>query len=126
MKYEIGRIPAELTTATAVAQAHFLPRIWSAGLRLMSMSAAILRLTSTAAAARSSLRLLSLRSLHCLLAAMASSACTAGVLAGLHLTWVTGPPPTSAARGRIPAASQAPPGRPPPGARRRPALGHHE
>src|SRR6516162_5806459 len=101
----MGRIPAELTIATAVAQAHFRPRIWLAGLRLISTSAAILRVTSAAATAMSSLRLPSLRSLHCLLAAMASPRARRGT------RW---PAPYIGDR---PATRTS---------RRRPALGHHE
>jgi hypothetical protein len=77
-KYAIGTTPAELTTATTVAHIHFRPRIWLAGRRLMSMSAATLRMPSATAAVMSSLRVRLLRSLHCLLAAMTSSAYTAG------------------------------------------------
>jgi hypothetical protein len=53
---------------TAGAHIHFEPRIWLAGRRLMSMSAAVLRLASATAAAMMSLRLRSLRSLQFLAA----------------------------------------------------------
>jgi hypothetical protein len=76
-KYEMGTTPAELTTVTTVAHTHFGPRTWFAGHRFRSMSAASLRMPSTTAVMASSLRVRPLRSLHCLLAAMPSSACTA-------------------------------------------------
>jgi hypothetical protein len=77
-KYEIGTTPAELTTVTTVAHNHFGPRTWLAGRRLRSMSAASLRMLSATAVMASSLRVRSLRSLHCLLPAMPSSAYTGG------------------------------------------------
>jgi hypothetical protein len=49
-KYEIGTIPAELTTATTAAHSHFGPRIWLAGRRLRSINAATLRMPSATAA----------------------------------------------------------------------------
>jgi hypothetical protein len=91
MKYAIGTAPAELTTVTTVAHIHFGPRIWLAGRRLMSISAASLRMPSATAVMVSSLRVRWLRSLHCLLAAMPSSACTQGISDGLHLTSVWHP-----------------------------------
>jgi hypothetical protein len=57
----MGTAPTEFTAATAAAHSHFGPRIWPAGLRVMSMRAAILRMPSPAAAARMSLRVRSLR-----------------------------------------------------------------
>ena len=56
--------PAELITM-AGPQAHFEPRIWSAGRRFMSMSAATLRMPSTPAPAMSSRRVRGLRSFQC-------------------------------------------------------------
>jgi hypothetical protein len=76
-KYEMGTTPAEPTTVTTVAHTHFGPRTWLAGRRFRSMSAASLRIPSAAAVMASSLRVRPLRSLHCLLAAMPPSACTA-------------------------------------------------
>jgi hypothetical protein len=76
-KYEMGTTPAEPTTVTTVAHTHFGPRTWLAGRRFRSMSAASLRMPSATAVMASSLRVRPLRSLHCLLAAMPSSACTA-------------------------------------------------
>jgi hypothetical protein len=73
-KYETGTTPAELTTATTAAHTHLGPRIWLAGRRLMSISAATLRRASVTAAAMSNLRLRSLSWLHCFLAAKTSSA----------------------------------------------------
>jgi hypothetical protein len=73
----MGTTPAEPTTVTTVAHIHFGPRTWLAGRRLRSMSAASLRIPSAAAVMASSLRVRPLRSLHCLLAAMPTSACTA-------------------------------------------------
>src|SRR6516165_8504023 len=72
-KYEIGRAPAELMIATAAAHTRFWPRIWLAGRRLMSTSAATRRALSATAALMSSRRVRSLRSLHCRLG-MTSSA----------------------------------------------------
>jgi hypothetical protein len=63
-KYEIGTTPAELTSATTAAHTRFRPRIWLAGRRLISMSAATRRAPSATATAMSSLRVRSLRSLH--------------------------------------------------------------
>ena len=63
-KYASGAPPKELTTATTAAHIHFESRIWLAGRRLMSMSAAVLRMPSATAAAMISLRLRVLRSLH--------------------------------------------------------------
>jgi len=85
-KYEMGTTPAELTTVTTVAHTHFGPRTWLAGRRLRSMSAASLRIPSATAVMASSLRVRGLRSLHCLLAAMPSSAYTARIPDRLHLT----------------------------------------
>jgi hypothetical protein len=72
-KYESGAPPAELTSITTTAHSHFGPRIWLAGRRLMSISAAALSPASAVAAAMISLRLRGLKSLHWRLAAMASS-----------------------------------------------------
>jgi hypothetical protein len=85
-KYESGMAPKELTMATTAAHSHFGPRIWLAGRRLMSMSAAILRQPSATAAAMISLRLRSLRWLLCRLAAMTSSAYMAGIPDRVHPT----------------------------------------
>jgi len=85
-KYKIGTTPAELTTATKGAHSHFGPRIWLAGRRLMSMRAATLRMPSTTATVMISLRVLSSRSLHVRLAAVASSPYKA-----LFLIWELGP-----------------------------------
>jgi hypothetical protein len=71
-KYASGAHPKELTTSTTGAQSHFEPLIWLAGRRLRSMSAAVLRMPSAAAAAMISRRLRALRSLH-FLAAMTPS-----------------------------------------------------
>src|SRR5664279_3543627 len=73
-KYESGTTPKELTITTAAAHIHFEPRIWLAGRRLMSMTAAVLRPASATAATMISLRLRLLRSLHCRLAVMTFSA----------------------------------------------------
>jgi hypothetical protein len=75
-KYEMGTIPAELTTVTTVAHTHLGPRTWLAGRRFRSTSAATLRMPSATAVMASSLRVRPLRSLHCRLVAMPSSACT--------------------------------------------------
>lgn len=73
-KYEIGTTPAELTSAMAAAHIHFRPRIWLAGRRRMSMSAATRRAPSAAAAVTSNTRVRLLRSLHrCLAAETCSS-----------------------------------------------------
>src|ERR1022692_1541193 len=77
-KYESGAPPKELMTTTAAAHAHFGPRISLAGRRLRSMSAAVLRLASAAAATMSRPRVRLLRSLH-FLKAMTSSAYMAGI-----------------------------------------------
>ena len=74
-KYEIGTTPAELTSATTAAHTRFRPRIWLAGRRLISMSAATRRAPSVTAAAMSSLRVRALRSLHCGLVMTSSQAC---------------------------------------------------
>jgi hypothetical protein len=50
MKYDSGAIPAVLTSAVK-AHSHFGPRTWLAGRRLRSMSIAVLRAASAAAAA---------------------------------------------------------------------------
>lgn len=63
-KYDSGTAPSEFTRMTAVAQAHFLPRIWSVGRRLMSISAAAFRHPSATPTATIILRVRSLRSLH--------------------------------------------------------------
>ena len=69
MKYEAGTTPAELTSATAAAHIPFRPRIWLAGRRWMSMSAATRRAPSATATVISSMRARWLRSLHRRLAA---------------------------------------------------------
>src|SRR5512142_2213876 len=69
----MGAPPTELISTTTTAHSHLGPRIWLAGRRLRSMSAATLRGTSNAAPATMSLRARGDRSLHCRLAAMASS-----------------------------------------------------
>jgi hypothetical protein len=90
-KYESGTTPKELTITTAAAHIHFEPRIWLAGRRLMSMTAAVLRPASATAATMISLRLRLLRSLHCRLAAMTFSAYHAELPDRLHLTSVRQP-----------------------------------
>ena len=72
-KYDVGTTPAELTSATTAAHIHFRPRIWLAGRRWMSMSAATRRAPSATAVVTSSMRVRSLRSLHRRLAATTSS-----------------------------------------------------
>src|SRR5215472_11136053 len=79
--------PAELTTVTTEAHIHFRPRIWLAGRRLMSISAASLRIPSTTATEMISLRVRSSRSLHCL-AAMTASQVHGRVRDDLHPTSV--------------------------------------
>jgi hypothetical protein len=107
MKYAIGTAPAELTTVTTVAHIHFGPRIWLAGRRLMSISAASLRMPSATAVMVSSLRVRWLRSLHCLLAAMPSSARTLGSLMACTLHRLA--PPTATAWPSSPSCRMAPP-----------------
>jgi len=53
-KYEIGRTPAELMSAAAAAHIRFRHRIWLAGRRLMSMSAAARRAAATVRTANGS------------------------------------------------------------------------
>ena len=72
-KYDVGTTPAELTSATTGAHIHFRPRIWLAGCRWMSMSAATRRAPSATAIVTSSMRVRLLRSLHRRLAATTSS-----------------------------------------------------
>src|SRR5260370_22542999 len=62
-KYASGAPPKELMNTTTGTHIHFEPRIWLAGRRLMSMSAAVLRLPSATAAIVISRRLRLLRSL---------------------------------------------------------------
>jgi hypothetical protein len=87
---------------TAGAHIHFEPRIWLAGRRLMSMSAAVLRLASATAAAMMSLRLRSLRSLQ-FLAAMTPPAYMRGpagrVLYIRRRSAALAPPPSVGGRG---------------------------
>src|SRR5450759_5030788 len=70
VKYAIG--PAMLTNASAV-HIRFEPLIWPAGRRLMSMSVATRRTTSTTPVPTIRLRLRLLRSRHFFLAAMTPS-----------------------------------------------------
>ena len=72
-KHDAGTTPAELTSATTAAHIHFRPRIWLAGRRWMSMSAATRRAPSATAVVTSSMRVRLLRSLHRRLAATTSS-----------------------------------------------------
>jgi hypothetical protein len=91
-KYASGAPPKELTTSTTRAHIHFEPRIWLAGRRLISMSAAVLRMPSAADAVMISLRLRVLRSLH-LRAAMTPLAYMPGNPYDPHATSRSGSPP---------------------------------
>jgi hypothetical protein len=89
--------------ATDVAHSHFGPRIWLAGRRFMSISAASFRMPSAIAASMSSLRLRSLRSLHRRLALISVLP-----MLSLQATSVRRGPATTPESSRIPSPDEYP------------------